>query len=87
MARSTNNNALAFPAEVARYLCLEPADVERLMAKDALPYFSLPKVKRTVKRIPLREFHAWLRGRAKNHTPSLNSFETFLADFESTRAA
>jgi hypothetical protein len=81
MARSPENNPLAFVAEVARYLCSEVEDVERMMRMDHLPFIALPKAKRTVKRIPLRDLHGWLRKRAKNNAVEFASYETFLADF------
>lgn len=85
MARSPQNSSLAFPSEVARYLCLEDEDINRMMAMDALPYLLVPKIKRSVRRIPLRDFHAWLLKRVKNPAPAISKFETFLADFHATR--
>ena len=81
MARSPENNPLAFVAEVARYLCSEVEDVERMMRIDGLPYREIPKRTRRVKRIPLRDFQAWLLRQPGNSCPSLASYETFLADF------
>lgn len=81
MARSPQNNALAFVAEVARYLCSEVADVERMMQLDGLPYREIPKRTRRVKRIPLRDFQAWLLRQPGNSCPSLANYEIFLADF------
>lgn len=84
MARSPVNNALAFPCEVARFLCVEAADVETMFKLDKLPFKSIPKKKRSVKRVPLRDFHEWLKNRPGNPSPRLADFETFLADFNET---
>jgi hypothetical protein len=81
MAHS-GNSPLAFPAEVARYLCMEPRDIERMTRLDGLPYLNIPKAKKTVKRIPLRAFHEWLRKRSKNS--AIASYDVFLADFNKT---
>ncbi|MES2923713.1 MAG: hypothetical protein V4819_19315 [Verrucomicrobiota bacterium] len=81
MARSPQNGPVAFVAEIARYLCSEVEDVERMIRLDKLPHFTLPKAKRTVKRIPLRDFHAWLKKRPGSERPELANYETFLADF------
>lgn len=84
MARSPVNNALAFPCEVARFLCVEAADVETMFKFDGLPYRTIPKKKRAVKRVPLRDFHEWLKSRPGNPSPRLANYETFLADFNET---
>jgi hypothetical protein len=85
MAKSLPSSPNAFPAEVARYLSLEPGDVQDLVKKSKLPALKIPKKTRTVIRIPLRDFHAWLQGRTQNPTPHLAKYETFLADFDATR--
>ncbi|MEO5712591.1 MAG: hypothetical protein ABIT37_03810 [Luteolibacter sp.] len=81
MARSPINNPLAFPCEIARFLCVEAADVETMFKSDKLPFRSIPKKKRTVKRVPLRDFHEWLKNRPGNPSRCLANYETFLADF------
>jgi hypothetical protein len=85
MAESPVGNPLAFVSEVARYLCFRPEEVERAMRLDKLPYVEIAAVKKKVKRIPLRDFHAWLLHRAKHPAPSLESYSTFLADFNTVR--
>lgn len=81
MARSPINNALAFPCEIARFLCVEAADVETMFQSDDLPYRLIPKKKRSVKRVPLRDFHVWLKNRPGNAAKELANYDKFLADF------
>lgn len=85
MARSLRSSPIAFPAEVARYLCLHPNEVKDLIKKANLPILRIPKKTRAVTRVPLRDFHAWLQGRTQNPTPQLAHYETFLADFDAVR--
>lgn len=81
MARSRDKSAFAFPAEVARYLEVEPDDVKRMIKLDALPVSKLPMKTRTVQRIPLRDFHRWLIGRSAGDTSHLADFNTWRTDF------
>jgi hypothetical protein len=87
MARSLRSSPNAFPAEVARYLAVEPDDVKSLIKKAKLPALRIPKATRAVTRIPLRDFHAWLQARTENPAPQLANYENFLADFDSIRTA
>lgn len=87
MARSAFQAPHAFVAEVARYLAMDPDDVQRMVELDKLPALRLPRAKRTVLRIPLRDFHRWLCARAITPTPSLATYETFLADFDASARA
>lgn len=87
MARSAHKSPQAFPAEIARYLCMEPEDVRNMIALDRLPALKIPKAKRSVLRVPLRDFHAWLCKRALSPVPELATYETFLADFDATARA
>jgi ParB-like chromosome segregation protein Spo0J len=82
MAASLRSAPIAFPAEIARYLAVEPADVKAMIQKAQLPALRVPKKTRAVTRIPLRDFHAWLLKRTQNPTPNLANYETFLADFD-----
>lgn len=84
MARSSPSAPQAFVAEVARYLAMEPADVKRMIALDKLPAVRLPREKRHVHRIPLRDFHAWLLKRSTAPLPQLANYEAFLADFDAS---
>lgn len=84
MAASNPGSPQAFVAEVARYLAMDPDDIQRMIDLDKLPALRLPKAKRHVFRIPLRDFHVWLCGQAVTPTPHLASYETFLADFDAT---
>jgi hypothetical protein len=82
MAQTVRSSPNAFIAEVARYLACNPKDVRAMVKKAGLPVLSFPKATRTVMRVPLRDFHAWLLRRTRNPTPLLASYETFLADFD-----
>jgi excisionase family DNA binding protein len=84
MAATVRSSANAFVAEVARYLAVEPGDIQRMIRVAKLPAIRIPKETRTVQRIPLRDFHAWLLKRTENPTPQLASYDTFLADFDAT---
>lgn len=84
MARSPDNNALAFPAEVARYLCVEAREIPEMIRLDALPAISFAKKKRKVFRIPLRDLHTWLKNRSKNDAAQFANYDNFLADFNLT---
>lgn len=81
MARSRDKSAFAFPAEVARYLEVEPEDVKRMIKLDALPVSKIPAKTRAVQRIPLRDFHRWLIGRSSGDTSLLADFNTWRIDF------
>jgi hypothetical protein len=87
MARSTPNAAVAFPAEVARYLSVEPEDVQSMIRLEKLPAIKLPAKTRHVYRIPLRDFHRWLLTRTQNPAHALTHYETFLADFHTAASA
>lgn len=82
MARSVRSSPNAFVAEVARYLAVEPEDVQEMIRIAKLPHFKIPKKTRHVYRIPLREFHAWLRNRSDR--TAFSDYETFLADFDAS---
>ncbi len=81
MACSVRNSPFAFPAEVARYLMVEPPDVVRMIKLDRLPAIILPGNSRKITRVQLRDLHTWLRERSKNPPANLVDYETFLADF------
>ena len=87
MARSPDNNPLAFPSEVARFLCVEHEHVKSMVKLDKLPAIEIPLKKRKVLRIPMREFHAWLQARAVKRGEVLTSYETFTDDFNKTARA
>lgn len=84
MARTVRSSPNAFVAEVARYLAVDPDDVQRMIDLAKLPAIKIPKRTRTVKRIPLRDFHAWLLKRTVNPSPLLANYDTFLADFDAS---
>jgi excisionase family DNA binding protein len=81
MARSPDNNPIAFPAEIARYLCVERTDVPVLIRESRLPALRIDKKKRKVLRIPLRDFHEWLKRQRAGSDSVMGTYETFLADF------
>jgi hypothetical protein len=81
MAKSTRDSAFAFPAEVARFLEVRAEDVQRMIEFDGLPETRVPKRTRTVSRIYLPDFHAWLVGRSKN-SARLLSYADFLVEFD-----
>lgn len=85
MAISPKNNSLAFVAEVARYLSVEPPDIQRMIRLAKLPAIKIPKATRPVFRIPLRDFHVWLVSRTTNPAPELANYEKFLKDFDQVR--
>jgi len=80
MASSIRSSPNAFVAEVARYLAVEPEDVQRMIRSDKLPHLKIPKATRVVHRIPLRDLHAWLRLRSGG--TALESYAEFLTDFD-----
>jgi hypothetical protein len=82
MAQTPNRGALAFPAEVARYLSVDPNDVKRMIRLAKLPAIRIPAATRAVTRIPLRDFHAWLIARSVNETPEFANYEKFMEDFD-----
>lgn len=84
MASTRKRSSNAFLAEVARYLCVDADDVKRMIETAKLPAIKIPKMTRTVQRVPLRDFHAWLLHRTQNPTPGLANYETFLADFDAS---
>ena len=84
MACSVRSSPIAFPAEVARYLMVEPEDVKRMIRMDKLPAIEIPMLKRKVTRIHLRDFHLWLLHRSKNPSGQLANYEIFLADFDAS---
>lgn len=82
MARTLQQSPIAFPAEVARYLQVEPRDVRQMMLLDGLPYLEIPMEKRAVTRIPLRDFQGWLVRRSRNGAAELADWKNFLEDFD-----
>jgi hypothetical protein len=75
----------AMPAEIARFLRLEPADVETLIKSDGLPATKIPRKTRSVKRVWLRDLHRWLVANTSPKTSALADYETFRTDFEKHR--
>lgn len=73
--------AMAFPAEVARFLEVEPQRVRLMIAHEKLPAVRLVAKSRFVDRIPVRGLHRWLLEQATEQTPEMRDFETFARDF------
>lgn len=84
MAATVRSSPNAFVSEVARYLAVEPGEIKRMIRLAKLPAIKIPATTRTVHRIPLRDFHAWLLKRTENPTPQLARYESFLADFDAS---
>lgn len=76
----------AMPAEIARFLRLEAEDVKTLMECDGLPATKIPRKKRCVRRVWLRDLHRWLLANTNAPGTALADYETFRADFEKHRA-
>ena len=87
MARSVKHSPMAFVAEVARYLALDPVDVRRMIRMENLPVIGLRQETRCVYRVPLRDFHRWLMEQTSNATPLLADYRCFMADFDATARA
>jgi hypothetical protein len=75
-------SAFAFPAEVARFLEVEPDDVDRMIRMDDLPASKIPKARRNVTRIYLPDFHAWLLNRSSGDVLKLRDYTDFIARFD-----
>jgi hypothetical protein len=77
----------AMPAEIARFLRLEPSDVATLIKSDGLPATKIPSKTRNVTRVWLRDLHKWLLANTRNApATALADFETFRAEFAKHRA-
>lgn len=74
----------ALPAEIARFLRLEPKDVATLIKSDGLPVTNIPRKTRTVERIWMPAFHKWLLTSSRN-PGALTDYQAFLAEFEPYR--
>ena len=69
-------------AAVARFLGVEPEEVERMTRQDAMPHTKVPTAERVVLKFFLPDLHAWLLSRSKgNPSPKLASYETFKREF------
>jgi hypothetical protein len=69
-------------AEVARFLGVEPEQVQEMLHLDGLPYVSIPGRKRPGVRIFLPAFHEWLLRRAKGPAWTLEDYAEFRRAFE-----
>jgi hypothetical protein len=77
----------AKPAEIARFLRMEPADVATLIKSDGLPATKIPSKTRNVTRVWLRDLQKWLLANTRNAPATgLADFETFCAEFAKHRA-
>lgn len=85
MAHSNKDAALAFVAEVARFLAVDADAVQRMIRMAKLPAIKIPMNTRNVYRIPLRDFHGWLLKRTINPTPEWENYDKFLEDFSQVR--
>lgn len=85
MASSRNGAATAFPAEVARFLLVNPAAVARMVRLDGLPAIRVPMQKRTVLRFYLPDLHRWLVARSAE-CAELRNYADFMQRFDAVRA-
>ena len=77
----------AMPAEIARFLRLDPADIATLIKSDGLPATKIPKKTRSVTRVWLRDLHRWVLANTRNAAATtLSDFDTFRAAFDQHRA-
>jgi hypothetical protein len=72
---------MAFPAEVARFLLVEPQEVRRMVGMDRLPAVEIPLRKRKVLRIYLPDLHRWLVARSPD-SMALRNYPEFLERFD-----
>ena len=85
MAVSLQSNAYAFPAEVARFLAVEPADVKRMQDLDGMPFTTIAKATRTVRRVYLPALHEWLLKQSRGESGEMMSYVKWLAEFDRCR--
>jgi hypothetical protein len=69
----------AMKSELARYLRVEPEDVDRAVKEDGLPCTRLLGGTKFFQRFPLRAVHAWLLDRTENAPGEMRDFESFRA--------
>jgi hypothetical protein len=68
-------------AAVARFLGVEPEQVQEMLELDGLPYVSIPGKKRPGVRIFLPAFHEWMVKRAKGPAGTLGDYAEFRRAF------
>ena len=71
----------AMKSELARYLRLEPEDIDRAVAEDKLPCLKLLGEARFSQRFPLRGVHAWLLARTEHAPDEMRDFDRFREGF------
>ena len=73
-------------AAVARFLGVEPEQVQEMLDLDGLPFVSIPGKKRPGVRIFLPAFHEWMVKRGRNGSERLADYEVFKRAFFSAQA-
>jgi hypothetical protein len=71
----------ALKSELARYLRMEPEDIDRAVAEDKLPCTKLLGSRKFSQRFPLRGVHAWLLERTENAPGEMRDFGRFREGF------
>ena len=71
----------ALKSELARYLRMEPEDIDRAVEQDKLPCTRLLGEARFSQRFPLRGVHAWLLERTENAPGEMRDFGRFREGF------
>ena len=72
----------ALKSELARYLRMEPEDIDRAVAEDKLPCTKLLGSRKFSQRFPLRGVHAWLLERTENIPDRMWDYGRLREDFE-----
>jgi hypothetical protein len=72
----------ALKSELARFLRMEPEDIDRAVAEDKLPCLKLLGSRKFSQRFPLRGVHAWLLERTENVPERMWDYGRFREDFE-----
>lgn len=81
MSAVMREEEFAMKSELARYLRLDPEDIDRAVAEDKLPCTKLLGSARFSQRFPLRAVHAWLLARTEHAPEEMRDFESFRRDF------
>lgn len=68
-------------AAVARFLGVEPEQVQEMLDMDGLPFVSIPGKTRPGVRIFLPAFHEWLVKRGRNGSERLADYQEFKRAF------
>lgn len=81
MSAVMREEEFAMKSELARYLRLEPEDIDRAIREDGLPCTKLLGEARFSQRFPLRGVHEWILERTENAPVGMGDFEKFRSVF------